>query len=90
LILAPQGTIIGGLSGLAFGSWISIGMNFSGAIKKTPWLPPAPSDNCPVDSFINETSSWLIRNGNNTDFYDNYTTTAATIVTSTVATVREV
>jgi len=44
-----KGTLIGAVLGFAFTSWISMGIAFAG-VKKTPWLPPASTQFCPVDN----------------------------------------
>ncbi|RUS90993.1 hypothetical protein EGW08_001210 [Elysia chlorotica] len=41
-----KGSLIGGFISLVMCVWISMGMNFSPAVKKTPGLPPASTENC--------------------------------------------
>ncbi|GFR88092.1 sodium-coupled monocarboxylate transporter 1, partial [Elysia marginata] len=50
-----QGCLIGGFTGLALGFWISMGMNFSPSVKKSPGLSPASTENCYADALYNST-----------------------------------
>ena len=51
-----KGALAGGIFSLIFGTWISMGMNFSPSVKKAAHLPPASINNCST-SYANITSS---------------------------------
>ncbi|XP_050403134.1 sodium-dependent multivitamin transporter [Patella vulgata] len=70
-----KGALVGTLVSLALCTWLGMGSSFSKTLKKTPWLPPASTDHCPVDNL----TSW-VENNNNT-IVINYTTTEFTSTT---------
>ncbi|CAG5131129.1 unnamed protein product [Candidula unifasciata] len=78
-----KGAIAGGFAGLAFAFWMSLGMNFSPVIKKTPWLPPASIANCSVPDLGNGTDLWMSSVYNSSSVYSNYT------ILSTVKSITE-
>uniref|UniRef100_A0A0B6ZWN2 Sodium-coupled monocarboxylate transporter 1 n=1 Tax=Arion vulgaris TaxID=1028688 RepID=A0A0B6ZWN2_9EUPU len=87
-----KGTIAGGLIAMIYASWLSIGMNFSPVIRKTPWLPPASMDNCTADVLTNGTDSWMYLMSNYSSAYSNdsyATSTMTSIMTSTLSSHRE-
>ncbi|BFZ06706.1 hypothetical protein BsWGS_09745 [Bradybaena similaris] len=85
-----KGAIFGGFAGLGFAFWISLGSNFSPAIRKTPWLPPASTDNCSVPDLGNGTDVWLSSMYNSSDIYSNYSIpNLSTVMTTTVKAYRQ-
>ena len=54
-----KGAVIGTLISFGFVIWIITGQNFSGAVEKTPYLPPGPTTQCSNAnvSMVNTTSS---------------------------------
>ncbi|KAK0061081.1 sodium-coupled monocarboxylate transporter 1 [Biomphalaria pfeifferi] len=75
--IKAKGAFFGGVMGLTFSTWLSIGITFSKSVKKTPWLPPASTENCPVDGAILNTTDLA-------DVYGAVNVTGFTEVTSTV------
>ncbi|XP_046559482.1 sodium-coupled monocarboxylate transporter 1-like isoform X2 [Haliotis rubra] len=45
-----KGAIAGAVVSAALMMWLCAGATFSGATRPTPWLPPAPTDQCSVDN----------------------------------------
>ncbi|KAK3095118.1 hypothetical protein FSP39_010525 [Pinctada imbricata] len=72
-----KGTFVGGVTGVLFTFWLSIGSNFSKSLKKTPWLPLAPTDMC----FAPSNDSLLLTTMNSSYFY---TSPLSTNPTSTI------
>ncbi|XP_033759517.1 sodium-coupled monocarboxylate transporter 2-like [Pecten maximus] len=64
-----KGAVAGVVSSMSFIFWISMGQSFSTTLKKTPYLPPGPTDQCPAFG-VNTTgllnSTYAL---NNTYFY---------------------
>ncbi|XP_069104339.1 sodium-coupled monocarboxylate transporter 1-like [Argopecten irradians] len=63
----PKGAMAGVISSMSFIFWISMGQSFSTTLKKTPYLPPGPTDQCSVQemnitSLINTT--YIMNNTN--------------------------
>ncbi|KAK3095575.1 hypothetical protein FSP39_016251 [Pinctada imbricata] len=44
--IEAKGAFVGGVTGVFFTFWLSMGSNFSRSLRKTPWLPLAPTDQC--------------------------------------------
>ncbi|XP_069104335.1 sodium-dependent multivitamin transporter-like isoform X2 [Argopecten irradians] len=64
------GAVAGVISSMSFIFWLSMGQSFSTTLKKTPYLPPGPTDQCPalgfnMTSILNNTTYLL----NNTSTY---------------------
>nr|XP_022343638.1 sodium-coupled monocarboxylate transporter 1-like isoform X1 [Crassostrea virginica] len=83
-----KGAIIGTLLTAVIGMWLTSGQNFSTTLKRTPGLPPGPTDKCYdvptlgnstgniTDTPLDLTSSW-------TDYHSNYMeTTTESVATS--------
>ena len=68
-----KGAMAGTILSFEFIGWIRIGQNFSGAVEKTPYLPPGPTTQCSneIFSILNTTSSSI-------RYYDEYVTTNQT------------
>ncbi|KAK7477614.1 hypothetical protein BaRGS_00031162 [Batillaria attramentaria] len=47
-----KGAFLGGMISLVFSSWLSMGKNFAKGVKKEPWLSPASTSMC----YVNTTS----------------------------------
>ncbi|ESO96133.1 hypothetical protein LOTGIDRAFT_160120 [Lottia gigantea] len=45
-----KGAVAGSMISMVFCSWLGMGSSFSRTLRKTPWLPLAPIDHCPVDN----------------------------------------
>ena len=65
-----KGAMAGTMLSFLFIGWMSIGQNFSGAVEKTPYLPPGPTTQC-----SNETLSILKTTSSSIRYYDEYVTT---------------
>ncbi|KAL5004656.1 hypothetical protein ScPMuIL_018112, partial [Solemya velum] len=76
------GAISGGIIGVTLVLWISLGQNFSPTIKKTPWLQPAPIDQCYEDG-LNSTFNNFTQIST---FYSRLTTTVSPVSISTLNT----
>ncbi|XP_062598235.1 sodium-coupled monocarboxylate transporter 1-like [Saccostrea cucullata] len=73
-----KGAIIGTLLTAVIGLWITNGQNFSTTLKRTPGLPPGPTDKCyDMTSLSNMTvmSTTMMQNTSWTDYYTTETTT---------------
>ncbi|CAL1546439.1 unnamed protein product [Lymnaea stagnalis] len=65
-----NGALFGGVIGLVFSFWLSLGIVFSPSVKPTPWMSPAPTDSCPLNGAtgVNVSELW----GNVTVVGDGY------------------
>ncbi|KAH9512752.1 Sodium-dependent multivitamin transporter [Bulinus truncatus] len=85
-----RGAFVGGVLGLTFSFWLSMGITFSKSVKKTPWLPPASTDNCPVDgSALNGSILLTVYNGVNMTNLTEYSFTTAAFTNVTASTLSE-
>lgn len=84
---SAKGTLIGALIGFALTFWISMGMSFSKDIKRTPWLPPASTEFCPVTGNTTDTSHLgnISRQVNASHWLDPSLWTTVTVNTTTPA-----
>ena len=53
-----KGAFLGSLISFVFVAWITFGMNFSPAITRQPFLPPAPTDRCDLADSILENNTF--------------------------------
>ncbi|CAL1531976.1 unnamed protein product [Lymnaea stagnalis] len=74
-----SGAMVGGVIGVTFSFWLSTGITFNRSVRKTPWLPPASTEFCPVDGPMNNATDVL---GNFTDPYGNLTSFFSNSTTS--------
>ncbi|KAK6195123.1 hypothetical protein SNE40_000612 [Patella caerulea] len=77
-----KGAMVGTLLSVILCTWLGIGSSFSKTLRKEPWLPAAPTDQCLLD---NSTTSWAINMTiSNLTSHDMYTTTTIEDVTQSI------
>ncbi|XP_048746830.2 sodium-coupled monocarboxylate transporter 1-like isoform X1 [Ostrea edulis] len=75
-----KGAIFSCISGVAIVGWIATGMSVSTGIKRTPPLPPAPTDKCFDPSFVANASDWMMNSTLETMYSTIMTTEASVLV----------